>query len=163
MMPLLILGSSVGLKIILAISFVAGVVGCYYLKDVRFHEWKESHPNGFKCSVVLGCLLGCRFYKLYYSKWGGKTLFGYRIVSVEKFYYEDVIVWVSAVADLGELAAFAVASYNVFPTYAVLYLLPFELLLLKTVQWVLLAYDMKKPDRGFFLGDEEDAARAMQE
>ncbi len=72
-------------------------------------------------------------------------------------------MWASVVVDLGELAAFVVASYNVFPTYAVLYLLPFELMLLKMASWVLLAYDMKKPDRGFFLGDEEDAARAIQE
>jgi hypothetical protein len=141
------------LKISLAIGFVGGVVGCYYLKDVRFQEWKEAHPHNFRVSIVLTCLLGCRFYKLYYSKWGGRTFFSYRIVSVEKFYYEDVLTWVSFLPDLADIAAFAIASYNVFPTYAVLYLLPFELLLLKVVQWAMLAYDMKKPDRGFFLGD----------
>jgi hypothetical protein len=59
------------------------------------------------------------------------------------------------IADMADLAAFAIINYNVFITYAVLYLFSFELLLFKAAQWLMLAYDFKKPDRGFFLGDEE--------
>jgi hypothetical protein len=57
----------------------------------------------------------------------------------------------------------AIINYNIFITYAVLYFLSFELLLFKGVQWFLLAGDLKKPDRGFFLGDEEDAERMIRE
>lgn len=36
-------------------------------------------------------------------------------------------------------------------------------MLFKAAQWIMLAYDLKKPDRGFFLGDEEEAERMIQE
>jgi len=56
--------------------------------------------------------------------------------------------------DIVDVSAFAIINYNIFVTYAVLYLFSFELLLFKGAQWVMLAYDFKKPDRGFFFGDE---------
>lgn len=65
-----------------------------------------------------------------------------------------MFVWVSFLPDIADLAAFVIVNYNVFITYAVLYLFSFELLLLKAAQWIMLTYDFKKPDRGFFLGDE---------
>jgi hypothetical protein len=59
--------------------------------------------------------------------------------------------------DITDVIAFANINYNIFITYAVLYLFSFELLLFKGTQWFMLAYDLKKPDIGFFFGDEEDA------
>ena len=44
-------------------------------------------------------------------------------------------------------------AYNIFISYAVLYILPFELLLLKTLSTLCFLADLKKPDRGFFKGD----------
>lgn len=64
--------------------------------------------------------------------------------------------WVSLV-DAVEIAALAVVAYNIFITYAVLYLLPFELITIKILGWIFFLYDLRKPDRGFFQGDEEQA------
>jgi hypothetical protein len=61
----------------------------------------------------------------------------------------------SMIADIADVAAFALISYNIFIGISVLYLFSFELMLFKAAQWIMLAYDFKKPDRGFFLGDEE--------
>jgi hypothetical protein len=82
LLPLFILGGSFALKLILNALYIIVVLGCYYLKDARFREWKEKHDNGFKCSVALTFFFGIRFFKLYYSKWMGKGLFSYRVVSV---------------------------------------------------------------------------------
>jgi hypothetical protein len=45
----------------------------------------------------------------------------------------------------------------------VLYLSFYELAAIKMVAWGLIAYDMRKPDRGFFSGDEEEAERQILE
>ena len=101
----------------------------------------------------MSIIFGPRFYKLYYSKFLGKEIFSYRIISVEKFYYEDIVTWISFVFDITDVAAFVIINYNIFMTYAVLYFISFELLLFKAAQWIMLVYDLKKTDRGFFLGD----------
>ena len=57
------------------------------------------------------------------------------------------------VIDFIDIAAFILVTYNIFITYAVLYLLPFEITAIKVIIWILFLWDLKKPDRGFFLGD----------
>jgi hypothetical protein len=86
-MPLFVLGGSFSVKLVLNVLYVIIVIGLYYLKDIRFREWKDQYQNNFKLSVGLTIVFGCRFYKLYYSKFLGKGIFSYRIISVEKFYY----------------------------------------------------------------------------
>lgn len=82
----------------------------------------------------------------------GKEYFSYRIISVEKFYPEDLFTWLSFLPDIIDLSAFTIVAYNIFITYSVLYIYPFELLLIKGCQWIMLLRDLKKPDRGFFFG-----------
>jgi hypothetical protein len=46
-------------------------------------------------------------------------------------------------------------AFNVFIENSVLFLTPLEIFCVKLLMWVLLIYDSKKPDRGFFFGDEK--------
>ena len=85
---------------LLALLFLLGVVWCYYRSDVRYREWSDEHWCGFSAGMALMVLLGCRWHKLYYSKFAGKDIFAYRIVSVEKFYCEDALNWVQLLVDL---------------------------------------------------------------
>jgi hypothetical protein len=39
-----------------------------YLKDVRYHEWKDKHFWNFVSLIFLILLLGPKSHKLYYSK-----------------------------------------------------------------------------------------------
>jgi hypothetical protein len=73
-----------------------------------------------------------------------------------------VLNWLLFVPDLLDISAFAIVTYNIFMQYSVLYLFLYELILLKTIVWCLIVYDMKKPDRGFFFGDEEEAERQIK-
>jgi hypothetical protein len=68
-----------------------------------------------------------------------------------------VVNWWVGLIDFAEVAACVLVTYNIFISYAVLYLLPFELAGLKACGWALFLYDLRKPDRGFFLGDEQQA------
>jgi hypothetical protein len=43
-----------------------------------------------------------------------------------------------------------------------LYLTAVEILCIKLLAWVLLIFDSKKPDRGFFYGDEKIALEEME-
>lgn len=61
------------------------------------------------------------------------------------------------VPDILDVSTFAIVAYNVFIQYSVLYIYFYELILFKIILWCFLAYDFKKPDRGFFFGDEEEA------
>lgn len=47
--------------------------------------------------------------------------------------------------------------YNNFITYNGLLFFGYEIFGIKLILWILLLYDLKKPDRGFFIGDEEQA------
>lgn len=40
-LPLLIIAGAFSFKLICSIVFLIGVVGFYYLKDIRYYEWKE--------------------------------------------------------------------------------------------------------------------------
>lgn len=71
-MPIFVLLGSYFCKVILAAVFSIFVLGRYYLKDLRFKEWKEQHERGFKVSILMTIIFGSRFYKLYYSKLLGK-------------------------------------------------------------------------------------------
>lgn len=51
--------------------------------------------------------------------------FAFRVVSVEKFYTEDIITYFSAIGDLLEITACIVILYNVFMTYNGLLLLSY--------------------------------------
>ena len=82
-----------------------------------------------------------------------KTIFSYRILSVSKFYAEDVVNWMLILPDIADISAFVLVAFNIFMEYTVLYLLPFEVSCLKATIWILFLYDLRKPDRGFFLGD----------
>jgi len=67
-----------------------------------------------------------------------------------------------AVPDLLDIFAFGIVAYNIFMQYSVLYLFIYELIIFKIIVWCLVVYDMKKPDRGFFYGDEEEAERQIK-
>lgn len=156
-LPLLIVASSFIVKLALSLAFLIVVVGNHYLQDPRYFDWKQQNRISFYLMVVLNVLFGPRMHKLFYSKLWGLPALSFRIVSVEKFYQEDVINWLLILTDLTDISAFFVVAYNIFITYAVLYLLPFEIIAIKVIIWVIFLYDLKKPDRGFFFGDEEEA------
>jgi hypothetical protein len=162
-LPLFILAASFGLKLLLLNAVFFCVILAAYLKDIRYAEWWASNRcNSAVLSILIG-VFGCRMHKLYYSKLFGREIFSFRVVSVEKFYAEDVLNWAAFLIDLLDLSAFAVVAYNLFTTYSVLYLSFYELATIKMVAWGLIAYDMRKPDRGFFSGDEEEAERQILE
>ena len=48
-----------------------------------------------------------------------------------------------------------VCVYNVFMNYNGVFFIGYETVSFKVVLWLLILYDLKKPDRGFFIGDEE--------
>jgi hypothetical protein len=112
--------------------------------------------------MTLVVVFGPRAHKLFYSKLLSLPCFCYRVLSVDKFYREDVVNWLLVAADITDIAAFVLVAYNIFIAYAVLYLVPFELTAIKFLIWALFLYDLKKPDRGFFLGDEEQAEKEIQ-
>ena len=64
---------------------------------------------------------------------------------------------------MADIVAFVLVAYNIFIQYSVLYLLPFEVMAIKVVVWILFLYDLRKPDRGFFMGDEEQAEKEIQQ
>ena len=61
--------------------------------------------------------------------------------------------WVHVLIDLTDWAAFVFTAYNIELKYALLYVLPFELIFFKAVGWWFFLRDLKKADRGFFMGD----------
>lgn len=77
--------------------------------------------------VAIGMVIfgGPRLHKLCYSKVFGMDRFAFRVVSVEKFYTEDIITYFSAIGDLLEITACIVILYNVFMTYNGLLLLSY--------------------------------------
>lgn len=139
------------------LSLVFGVVvlrGIYCI-DARYAEWRANHKVYWWIFVVglMPALGGHRLHKLNYSKLFGWQVFSFRIVSVSKFYWEDVLTLISLLGDVLFVAAMAACIYNIFITYSGLLVLGYECLALKGVLWVLVFYDLKKPDRGFFKGD----------
>ena len=72
---------------------------------------------------------------------------------MEKFYWEDVLTLGCIFGDLFFIAAMAICVFNVFIEYNGLLTLGYECLAIKILLWLLIFYDLKKPDRGFFKGD----------
>ena len=96
---------------------------------------------------------GHRLHKLNYSKLFGKEVFSFRITAVTKFYEEDILTLFTILGDLLFLAAIIICVFNVFITYNGLLFLGYEGFFIKILLWVMIFYDLKKPDRGFFKGD----------
>ena len=56
-----------------------------------------------------------------------------------------------------------ICAYNIHIAYNAIFLLAYECLAMKTILWVLVLFDLKKPDRGFFKGDEEQAEEEIRQ
>jgi hypothetical protein len=67
-LPLLILGASLGCKLLLSACFLFGVVYLSYLSDVRYSAWASQNRIWFRAAACLMVVLGPRFHKLLYSK-----------------------------------------------------------------------------------------------
>lgn len=81
-LPLLVLAASFLIKFTLTLFFTVYVVGCYYLGDLRYREWKGDNQKAFLSMVILTLVLGPRGHKLYYSKLWQLPGLSYRILSV---------------------------------------------------------------------------------
>ena len=73
-----------------------------------------------------------------------------------------MVNWWLLLPDILDVSALILICYNIFITYAVLYLVPFEVIVIKAIIWALFFNDLKKPDRGFFIGDEEQAQKDIK-
>ena len=79
----------------------------------------------FSFAACLILIFTPRIHKILYSKLFAKPYFSNRILSVSKFYAEDIINWLLIPADFVDISLFCIVAYNIFIRYAVLYLLPF--------------------------------------
>ena len=102
---------------------------------------------------MMPMLGGHRLHKINYSKLFGLRVFAYRIVSVSKFEVEDYLTYATVLGDLTSIAAAMIVISNTTLTHHILIYSGYEIICLKIILWILLYWDMKKPDRGFFMGD----------
>ena len=106
---------------------------------------------------------GHRLHKLNYSKLFGWDSFSFRVVSVAKFFEEDIVTFISFIGDALYLLAMVICAFNLYVTYNAILFLSYEVLIMKVILWVMLFIDLKKPDRGFFKGDEEQAEESIKQ
>lgn len=64
----------------------------------------------------------------------------------------------SSIGDLFAVSAAVFLLLNVDLAHHTLIYSSYEIICFKVILWTLLFWDLKKPDRGFFMGDEEQAA-----
>lgn len=144
--------------IILSVVYWVLVLKQTYLNDARYQEWKMRHTLYFWVLAVASLVLGGpRIHKISYSKLFGSDMLAYRVVSVEKFYNEDCIIYCCAIGDALQIVAVIMCLFNVLVEYTGIALIGYETVAIKAILWTLLLYDLKKPDRGFFIGDEQEA------
>lgn len=143
-------------SLVITLVYLFCVVKSVYLTDVRYFEWKQEHRCYWWAFIILMPLLGGhRLHKWNYSKVFDWSSTAFRIVSVEKFFPEDILTLCTIFGDIIFLAGMSVCVYNIHLAYNTLFLLGYECLILKLILWVLLFFDLKKPDKGFFKGDEK--------
>lgn len=80
--------------------------------------------------------------------------FSFRIVSVEKFYREDILTWLTFFGDILHIIAAIIIINKTEISYNSFIFIGYESIISKIFLWLSLLTDLKKPDRGFFQGDE---------